>query len=140
MAGRLLLYSLPLLTIAAAWIRGCRPGERVLVLAVATVAGATLIASLALLEASRSVLAAGAAYSAMVIFTATLAMVLRRRPEGRGGGGDQGSRPEEPPPFDWDDFERSFWAEVARRRASSGGGRPASGRSPSRRRSVRSYP
>lgn len=139
MAGRLLLFSLPLLTIAAGWARGCRPGERVLVVGVASAAGATLIASLVLLEVSGSALSAGAAYAATVIFTAALAMILRRRPE-RGEDGGGSAEPDSPPPFDWDDFERRFWAEVERRRASSGRGTPGSGRSPSRPRSVRSYP
>ena len=135
MAGRLLLLLLPPLVIAAGGLRGCRPAERPIAIAVAASAGVVLAASLVLLDAGGSALLAGAAYSSMVIFTGALAMLIRRRPGPGGPGGDGGS-PGQPPPFDWDDFERRFWADV-RRRASSGGGTRGSARSPSRAPSAR---
>jgi len=135
-AGRLLLLSLPPLVIAAGGLRGCRPAERPIAMGIATGAGAVLAASLLLLDAEGSALLAGAAYGSMVIFTGALAMLIRRRPGPDGPGGGGGGSPQEPPPFDWDDFERRFWADV-RRRASSRGGTPGSGRSPSRAPSAR---
>jgi hypothetical protein len=137
-AGRLLLFSLLPLIIITGRVRGCRPPERVVVAAIAASAGTVLAGSLILLEASGAVLAAGAAYASLAILTGALAMLIGSRPEP--GGGDEGpgtgGGPEGPPPFDWDDFERRFWDDV-RRRASSGSGRPASGRPPSRQPSRR---
>jgi hypothetical protein len=44
---------------------------------------------------------------------AGLAVWLRRDDGGGGGGGGE----PDVPPIDWDDFERSFWADVRRRGA-----------------------
>jgi hypothetical protein len=133
-AGRLLVYSLPPLMIVAGWLRGCRPAERSIAVGVAVAAGAVLAGSLLILETSGSTLSAGAAYASLGIFAGTLAMLIRsRRTPGGGEGGSDGDHgPDQPPPFDWDDFERRFWDEVGRRGPSSGSGRPASGTQPSR--------
>jgi hypothetical protein len=136
-AGRLLLFSLPPLMILAGWLRGCRPPERFIVAGIAAAAAAVLAGSVVLLETSETELAAGAVYASMCILTVALAMLIRtRRERGDGGSDDGGDPPPDPPPFDWDDFERAFWADV-RRRSSSGRGRPGSGRSPSRAPSAR---
>ena len=54
---------------------------------------------------------------------AGLAVWLRRDDGGGGGGGED----PDVPPFDWDEFERSFWAHVRR------GGTPRRSRTPSPR-------
>jgi hypothetical protein len=136
-AGRLLLYSLPPLMILAGAVRGCRPGERFIAVGVAAAAAAVLALSIALLEVSGDVVTAGSAYASMVILCGVLAMMIRGQGGGDGRGrGDEGGDEPPGPSFDWDDFERRFWADV-RRRASSGRGRPGSGRSPSRAPSAR---
>jgi hypothetical protein len=136
-SGRLVLYALPPLMIAAAGLRGCRPAERGVIAAIAAAAGAAALAALGLAQALDSFLWNGAAYAATAVFTSAFAMLVRRRAEPGGGDSpDAGGEPE-PPPFDWDRFETQFWIEVARRRISSGGGRTRSSRSPSPSRSRR---
>jgi hypothetical protein len=55
---------------------------------------------------------------------AGLAVWLRRDDDGGGGGGDD----PDVPPVDWDEFERSFWADVRRRGRRARGPRTPSAR------------
>ena len=108
--------------IVIGWWRGTRPEERRLALGTGIVAGLAAIAAVLVAEDTQTELAKGCAYALMVTSTASLAMLVRRRP------GDDGfdARPpaldpsphgdDDLPPFDWDDFERDFWREVGRRR------------------------
>jgi hypothetical protein len=71
-----------------------------------------------------AMIVAGSAGSVMFCLgtpLAGLAVWLRR-----GGGDDGGGEGPDIPPFDFDDFERAFWAYVRRR-----GSRPRSPRAPS---------
>ena len=121
-----MVFVVPPILILAAWRRGCRPTERP---AVATIAAITTVAffpALLWASATTSRLANAVAYALISMATASLAMLIRRRPEdddGEGGedrdagDGDPGSEDDGPsaPSFDWDDFERRFWQDVERR-------------------------
>jgi hypothetical protein len=121
-----MVFVVPPILILAAWRRGCRPTERKVV---AAIAGATAIAFVpALLWAiwTTAQIPNAVAYALVSMSTASLAMLIRRRPEDDDGGdeddrdeddGDPGSEDDGPnsPTIDWSDFERRFWKEVERR-------------------------
>ena len=68
-------------------------------------------------------LAKGTAYALAVMATSSCAMLLHDRSDPDDGGEEvdgEGPKPpsgDDPSPFpvDWDDFERRYWEEVARR-------------------------
>jgi hypothetical protein len=115
-----MLFVVPAVFILGAWVRGTRPGEEPIVDGLALVCALGFVPALIIGVDSGDVLAKAAAYAFAVISTSCLAMSLRKRP-GRGGGGEDPEPgapvPEGPDgmPFDWDDFERSFWQDVQRR-------------------------
>jgi hypothetical protein len=59
-------------------------------------------------------LARGSAYALVAMFAASVALLIRVRP-GDDGPPRAEATEDEPPPFDWDEFERDFWREVKRR-------------------------
>jgi hypothetical protein len=114
-----MLFVVPAVFILVAWVRGTRPGEEWIVDGLALVCALAFVPALIIGVQSGDQLAKAAAYALAVISTSCLAMSLRRRP-GRDGGDEpdpEAPQPEGPDgmPFDWDDFERRFWADVARR-------------------------
>lgn len=125
-----MLFAVPPVLIIAAWLRGCRPEERVIVASISLATAALLVPALVWTAVDTSKVAGGIAYALVTVSTASTAMLLRRRPgRGGGGGGDDGGEPRSPtpPPFDWDDFERAFREHVRareRNRARPPGGVP----------------
>jgi hypothetical protein len=108
--------------IVGGWWRGTRPEERRLALGTALITGLGTIAAVLIADQTQAELAKGSAYALVVIATSSFAMLVRRRP---GDDGMEGPDPaldlppdgdDDPPPFDWDDFERDFWGEVERQR------------------------
>jgi hypothetical protein len=113
-ARSLILFSVPVAMIVGAWWRGTRPEERRAAVWIAIVLGITGLASFVWAEQTAGRVARGSAYALVAMFAASVALLIRSRP------GDDGPPPaetieEEPPPFDWDEFEREFWREVDRR-------------------------
>lgn len=91
-------------------------------LGVASITGIGTIAALLWADLTQAEVAKGCAYSLVVICTSSLAMLIRSRggDDGLGDGEPLTDPPpvdgdHDPPPFDWDDFERGFWDEVERR-------------------------
>ncbi len=108
------LFALPPVLILLAWARGCRAEERPIVIAVAAVSGLGFLAALAWALTAQLLLARGAAYALMTIAMSALAMLLRVRPDDDGPGPSEAAD-RLPPDFDWDEFERGFRRELARR-------------------------
>jgi hypothetical protein len=108
------LFVVPPLLILGGWARGCRAEERPLVIGIAAVCGVGLIGALIWALTTHALLARGIAYSLDTLAMTALAMLLRVRRED--GGSDSAGDPDSlPPEFDWDDFERGFRRELARR-------------------------
>jgi hypothetical protein len=115
-----MLFVVPPLFILAGWARGTRPADRPIVTAIAVVCAVGFVPAILIGVESRDLLAQAAAYAFAVLSTTCLAMRLHTRPGPDDGGEEE---PENPVPggpdlvpFDWDDFERRFWADVERRR------------------------
>jgi hypothetical protein len=107
------LFALPPILILAAWARGCRAEERAIVIAVAAVSMVGLLAALPWALTTQLLVARGIAYALVTIAMSALAMLLRVRPDDGGPGPSEAA--DRPPDFDWDDFERGFRRELARR-------------------------
>jgi hypothetical protein len=119
-----ILYAAPIILILAGRMRGCRPEERRLIAGIGAVCAVGCAAALVASRLTASLLIEGVAYACLVMSATHLAMLLGQREdrggEGPGGSDGDGGAPQPPdgewPPFDWDDFERRFWDEVAKRR------------------------
>ena len=114
-----MLFVVPPLFILAGWARGTRPADKPIVIGIAAVCAVGFVPAIVIGLESGDLFARAAAYAFAVMCTSCLAMMLRTRP-GPDDGGDE--EPDEPVPggpdlvpFDWDDFERQFWADVERR-------------------------
>jgi hypothetical protein len=120
-SGSPILYLVPALLIVGGWWRGTRPEERRLALGTALITGLGAIAAVLIAEQTQGELAKGSAYALVVTSTASFAMLVRRKPGDDGWDGPDlaldlpPDGDDDPPEFDWDDFERDFWGEVERR-------------------------
>jgi hypothetical protein len=121
-SGSPILFAVPAMMILAGWWRGTRPAERRLVMGTAAAAGLLTLLALLWAEGTEAQLAKGSAYALMVLTTSTFAMLIRRRPGDDGLDEDDpaldlpSDGDDDPPPVDWDGFERDFWREVERGR------------------------
>jgi hypothetical protein len=121
-SGSPILYVVPALMVVGGWWRGTRPEERRLALGTALITGLATIAAVLIADQTQAELAKGSAYALVVIATSSFAMLVRRRPGDDGLDGPDlaldlpPDGDDDPPPFDWDDFERDFWGEVERQR------------------------
>lgn len=110
-----MLYAVPVVLIIAGRFRGCRQEERRLIATIATAATVAFVPTVVAGVLISDTFVKGCAYALAVVAGAHWAMLLGGRP-GRDdppSGEDDGDDPA--PPFDWDGFERDFWAEVKRR-------------------------
>ena len=118
-----MLYVFPPLFIIGGWAWGCRESDRPAIVTIACVCAVAFIPALVWAMESATELAKGCAYALAVMATSSCAMLLHDRSDPEDGGeqtDDEGPRSpsgDDPSPFpvDWDEFERSFWDEVARR-------------------------
>ena len=113
-ARPLILFSVPVLMIVGAWWRGTRPQERRAALWIAVVLGIAGLGAFVWADQTAGRLARGSAYALVAMFAASVALLIRVRP-GDDGPPRAEATEDEPPPFDWDEFERDFWREVKRR-------------------------
>ena len=115
-----MLFVVPPLFILAGWARGTRPADRPIVTAIAAVCAVGFVPAILIGVESGDQLAQAAAYAFAVLATTCVAMRIHPRPgPDEGGEGEPGGPLPGGPdlvPFDWDDFERGFWADVERRR------------------------
>jgi hypothetical protein len=117
------LYVVAVLFIVGAWAWGCRESDRPAIVATACVCAIALVPALIWAVTSDNQLADGSAYALTVMVCGSCAMLLHDRSDPDDGGEERGGDHPTPPsgddpspfPVDWDDFERRYWEEVARR-------------------------
>jgi hypothetical protein len=117
------LYVFPPLFILGAWAWGCRESDRPAIVAVACISAVAFVPALIWAMETAGELAKGTAYALAVMATSSCAMLLHDRSDPDDGGEEVDSEGPKPPsgddpspfPVDWEDFERRYWEEVARR-------------------------
>jgi hypothetical protein len=115
-----MLFVVPPLLILAGWAKGTRPDERRMVAVAAALLTIGAVPAVIVTERGGGRIAQGCVYALALMAMTCLAMLLRTKPGPDDGGGEEPAPtlPDGPElvPFDWNDFERGFWADVERRR------------------------